>query len=201
MSRAVFGSLFSPHELEEAVQKTLEDWLPVYTQEVEEQYDGIELPSIETWGLENNFTEFPNDDLPAVIVAADGTGDGGEPEEHNAGDYKAGWKVDIVLCVHHPDSVGNARKIVQMYGAVVRGVMIQQRTLGGVGLVKKWTGESYPYEIGEHGIRAAAEQSFLVECDEVVNWRKGPRGPIPPPEPPGPYPVVKDTEVRTEIDE
>ena len=195
-SLEIFGPLFSPHVLEEATVAHLEGWLPTYTEAVEAQYD-LELPEVVTWGLVDSFDRWDDSGqgLPALVVGAEGIGNGGEPEKYGGGDYRAGWELHVLLVVEHPKPDA-ARKIAQLYSAAIRGLMLQQGTLDGAVSVTDWLDEGYPYSIGESSTRAAAENSFLVEKDEVVNWQRGPKTPTPP----KPLPEVKEVDVKTEIE-
>jgi hypothetical protein len=194
------GPLFSPHLIEEGVLARLQRALPLYIQEAEAQY-GVKLPAISSWGLvdEGEDERKPEQGFPALVVVAGGTGKGGEPEEYSGGWYRSAWAVTVLLAVQHPERVV-ARKLAQIYGAVIRGAVLQERSLEGAGRVAKWTGELNPFETSQERTEAASENFFLVQQDEVVNWQMGPKGELPD-APAGEDPEVTEIEVDAEVSE
>lgn len=194
------GKLFSPHLLEEAVLSALQRRIPLYMLEVKSQY-GLELPPVASWGLEDEEEDRqPEQTFPALIVVAGGIGKGGEPEENSDGWYRAKWALQVDLIVEHPQRV-LARKIAQVYGAVIRGALVQERSLTKDGFRIDWTGELNPYRGEKSRTEAASNNFFLVTVEEVVNWRLGPKGDELPEEPPGSDPEVTETDVVLEVDE
>jgi hypothetical protein len=197
---STIGPLFSAHLIEESAIETLQTWLPTYAAEAKAQY-GLELPEIKSWGLTpSTYDKFPEQALPALVVVADGIGKGGEPEEYAGGHYRASWALGVAVAIQHPD-MNKARKIAQIYGAAVRGALLQRRSLGAGGRVSRWIDEGYPYATKEKRTRAAAENVFLVTQDEVVNWRQGPKGDEPPEETPATYPEITEVGVDVEVKE
>lgn len=194
----IVGPLFSPHLIEEAALRTLRDWLPVYRDAIYNRYKA-RLPKIESWGLENSTAKRqPEQKLPSLIVVADGIGQDGAPEEHTAGLYRASWIFGVAVVIES----GNpfiARRNAQMYGAAVRGAILQHRSLGLDGCVSKWLDESYPFGSKESKTRAVAESLFAVEVDEVVNWQMGPKG-EPPSSIPAADPEITEVDVKAEVE-
>jgi hypothetical protein len=194
-----YGSLFSPHQIEEGVLSALQRRIPSYADEALTQH-GVKLPEIQSWGLVDEQAErWPEQKLPALIVVAGGTAKGGDPEEYAGGWYRAGWSLAIVVVVEH-SSVVEARRIAQVYGAVVRGALLQKRSLGGSGRVARWTGELNPFEKAAKATRAASENFFLVTQDEVVNWQLGPKTADPTDSPPGLDPEITEVNVDVEVE-
>ena len=194
------GKLFSPHLLEEAALAALQRRLPLYMKAVQAQY-GLELPELASWGLiDEDESRWPEQGLPALIVIAGGIGKGGEPEENSDAWYRAKWGLEVTVIVEHPEMV-MARKIAQIYGAVIRGALVQERSLGKDGFRIDWTGELNPYRDEKSRTEAASNNFFLVTVEEVVNWRLGPKGDELPDEPPGSDPEVTETDVAVEVNE
>ena len=188
------GTLFSPHLIEEGVLSTLQRWLPLYRAEIEAQY-GIELPDIASWGLvDEEDDRWPEQALPALIVIAEPT----EEAEKYSGWSRASWPFQVAVIVEHPQRVW-ARKIAQLYGAAIRGAILQRRSLGGIGRVTDWTGERLPFEATKSRTEAASQNLFLVQQDEVVNWQMGPKGEVPPDEPPPDGPEITEVDVDVEV--
>lgn len=188
------GPLFSPHLIEEGVLSTLQRWLPLYVEEVKAQY-GVELPEIASWGLEDEDDErWPEQALPALIVIAERTRD---EEKASEGWYRAGWPFQVSVIVEHPQRVW-ARKIAQLYGAVIRGAVLQRRSLGDAGRATVWQGERLPYLAEKSRTEAASHNSFVVKQDEVVNWQMGPKEDTPPDAPPPDGPQITEVDVEVE---
>src|SRR3954447_1799159 len=153
------GALFSPHLIEEGALSTLQRWLPLYLDEVEAQY-GVRLPEIASWGLEDEEDDrWPEQALPALIVVAEQTED---EQETNEGWYRASWPFQVTVIIEHPQRVW-ARKIAQLYGAVVRGAVLQRRSLGSAGRVAGWRGERLPFEAKKSRTEAASQNFFVVQ--------------------------------------
>lgn len=189
------GTLFSPHLIEEGALSVLQRWLSLYMEEAKAQY-GIELPSIKSWGLEDDKTDrWPEQALPALIVVAEPTQG---TEKYSDGWYRANWPFQVVVIIEHPERV-MARKIAQIYGAVIRGAILQHRDLGDGGRVAKWVNEALPFEATKSRTEAASQNFFLVQQDEVVNWQMGPKGDEPPETPPPDGPEITETEVHADV--
>lgn len=194
----IVGPLFSSHLIEEAALRTLRDWLPIYRTAIYNRYK-VKLPKIESWGLENSTADRrPEQKLPTLIVVAGGIGQDGSPEEHSGGMYRASWAFGVAVVVES----GNpfvARRNAQLYGAAVRGAILQHRSLGLDGCVAKWLDEDFPYGSKEGRTRAKAESLFALEVDEVVNWQMGPKG-TPPNSIPTQDPKITEVDVDVEVE-
>lgn len=192
------GELFSPHLIEEEILRVLQRWLPLYVDHVAELY-GIELPGIASWGLvdEEDDERWPEQAYPALVVIAEQT-EG--VEQYAEGWYRATWPFRVALYVEHPSRV-EARRIAQLYGAVIRGAILQRRSLGDAGRSATWSGEQLPFQAERTRTLAASFNNFLVTQDQVVNWQAGPKDELPPGEPPAEGPEITETEVDVEVDE
>lgn len=193
------GPLFSPHLIEEAVLSQLMRRLPLYSKVALEQW-GVKLPEIESWGLKDEEdTRWPEQGLPALVVIADETR---TIEEHTDGWYRATWPFKVALWVADPQII-EARKIAQIYGAVIQAAVLQRRSLGldgSSGLV--WEGQKLPFEPDHDRFIAISLNSFSIVIDEVVNRRNGPKDDTElPAEPPGPDPEITEVDIAVEVAE
>jgi hypothetical protein len=196
---STIGPLFSPHLIEEGAIATLQKWLPFYAGVAKEEH-GLELPPIKSWGLlDNTYDRWPEQALPALVVVAEGIGRGGSPEKHSGGYYRASWGLGVVVVVQHPKTI-MARKIAQIYGACIRGALLQRRSLGAGGQIADWLDEASPYGVNERRTRAASENVFSVTQDEVVNWQMGPKTDEPPATVPI-EPEITEVDVDAEVNE
>jgi hypothetical protein len=193
------GPLFSPHLIEEAVLSQLMRRLPLYSKAAEEQFS-VKLPEIESWGLvDEDDDRWPEQALPAVVVIADETRN---VEEHTDGWYRASWPFSVTVWIEHPQRVW-ARKIAQIYGAVVQAALLQRRSLGLEAGLLRWEGQKLPFQAEQSRTQAISLNSFSVVIDEAVNWRNGPKDDTDlPEEPPGPDPeATEEPDIVLEVKE
>ncbi len=193
----VIGPLFSAHKIEEAVLRNLKRWLPGYLS-IACEIHGIEegIAGVESWDLGTELESFPENALPALLVACEGILE--EPEKGAGGMYRAEWGCEVGIAIAAANAV-KARIYSQVYAAAIRGALMQRRTLGDDGQVSRWLGEVYgrPEAIDDRRSRSTAAVAFAVRKDEVLSWTRGP-GTDAPPIPDG-WPVVKETATETEI--
>lgn len=191
------GPLFSPHMIEEAVLASLMRRLPLYSKAALDQW-GIKLPEIASWGLvDEEEDRWPEQQLPALVVIADETRN---VEEHSAGWYRASWPFSVTVAIAHAERV-QARKIAQIYGAVVQAALLQRRSLGLEDGELRWEGQKLPFHAEQDRTEAVSQNLFSVVIDEVVNWRNGPKTDELPEEPPGPDPEITEVDVAVEVAE
>jgi hypothetical protein len=197
---SIFGPLFSAHQIEESVVSNLRTWIPTYLAEAARQH-GVKLAPVRSWGLASEFDRWPEQGYPALVVAADGIGKGSSPEKYGGGNYRAGWACGVTVAVRAA-TLPEARKYGQIYAAVIRGVMLQRRSLGEAGQVAEWLDEGYgAIEVEQKRTTFGAENVFVITKDEVINWRQGPKGDAPPDEIPEAWPIVNEVDVKTEVEE
>jgi hypothetical protein len=191
------GPLFSPHVIEEAVLSVLQRWIPLYSDAARDQH-GIKLPEIASWGLVDEDEEkWPEQGYPALVVIAEQTEN---VEQYAEGWYRATWPFRIALYVEAAQRV-EARMVAQVYGAVIRGAILQRKSLGDAGRDATWMGEKLPYEAEHSRTLAASFNTFTITQDQVVNWQAGPKDELPPEEPPGEGPEVTETAVEVDVEE
>lgn len=191
------GPLFSPHQIEEAVLSQLMRRLPLYSKVAQQQW-GVKLPGIQSWGLvDEEDDRWPEQALPALVVIAE---EARGVEEHSGEWYRATWPFSVTVWIEHPERVW-ARKLAQIYGAVVQAAVIQRRSLGVEGVRVAWEGEKLPWEAEQSRTQAVSQNFFSVVVDEVVNWSVGPKTDELPDEPPGPDPEVTEVEIDVEVND
>lgn len=176
----VFGSFVTGADVESAVRSTLTLWMPAYTFEVARQ-KSTTLPPIRVYG--QSLATLPTgevaDELPAVIVVAPGLN--GDPVERGDGAVDATWAVGVGVVVSAQTS-DMAQTLAKLYGAAIRGLLVQKGSLGGFATGTSWTDEeTTPY--GYDTVKAVAQciLMFEVQVPAVVNRFGGPA--VPPPDP------------------
>jgi hypothetical protein len=193
----VVGPLFSPHLLEESILRKLQRWLPGYLT-IACELNGVEegIEAITSWGLQDEDDDkWPEQGLPALVVVAGRTI--GEPKKHSKGMYRAVWPISIGVAIAASNGV-LARKYAQVYGAAIRGVILQGRSQGEEGQTAEWLGDE-PGIIAVEQRRTIASNAnaFAITKDDVVSWRMGSGSDKPPI--PDTWPEVTETDAETEI--
>lgn len=195
----VVGPLFSSHVIEEAVLAQLRRRLPGYLSiacEIHEVKGGI--AAVKSWAVANTGEKWPEQGLPALLVT--GPEETSGTEAHGQGMHRATWPVEVALVIAAKTGPA-ARKYARIYGAAVRGALLQRRSLGVDGATTTWRGEGTGI-VGmdkQRRTMAANANLFEVTVDNVVSWRMGPGADKPPI--PDDWPEVTETEVETEIEE
>jgi hypothetical protein len=195
----VVGPLFSSHVIEEAVLAKLRRWLPGYLT-IACDLHGVngKIAGVRSWAVANTAEKWPEQGLPALLVV--GPEESSEVEASGQGMYRATWPVEVGLVIAARTGP-NARKYARIYGAAIRGALLQGRSQGEEGLTTTWRGEGNGI-LGldqKRRTMAANANLFDVTVDNVVSWRMGPGSNKPPI--PSDWPEVTETEVEEEITE
>ena len=183
---SIFQPIFAAHSLELAVMQTLRDWMPTYLREIELQQSLPEgqIPPPKTYTTRNEFTTFPEDQMPICVVISPGLS--GEPYTEGNGTISGWWSLGIgVLASAATEEDTNF--LSKVYAAAVRAIMVQQSSLGGMCSSIEWVDESYddiPTDVQERTIRAAQWIGRAL-IDNVVNRSAGPEVPPDPETQPG----------------
>lgn len=201
---SIFGQIFTPHILEERIKTLLGEWMPTYLQEVELQSLGpsergkLEIPK--SIVSRNEFSKFPEDQLPMLVVINAGVAD--DPIRDGESIYGAWWAIGIGIIVSAKDEESTARAC-GIYSAAVRGVMIQKG--GTVSQGVEWADETYddvPTDDDQSRTLRAARLIFRVYIDDVVQSWGGPAEPAEPDpdvQPGSEWPTADTVEVVTRL--
>lgn len=189
---STIGPLVDSGQIEADVLRTLQTWLPTYLLEAvaQAEHDPIAAPA--SWAIISQYDRWPEQGLPAVIVVSPGIIEDSTRRD-GEGFYRATWAVEVSVTVAAAKSTV-ARRMAQIYGAAVRGALLQRRSLGHQTQVTDWINE----EIG--GVNAdkrrtvcVVANAFHVERADVVTTQ-GPTGDEPPA--PGSWPIVNEATVE-----
>jgi len=177
----------------------LRRWLPGYLS-IACDLHGVDgrIAGVKSWAVANTGEKWPEQGLPALLVV--GPEETVDVEASGQGMYRATWPIEVGLVIAARTGP-NARKYARIYGAAIRGALLQGRSQGEEGLTTKWRGEGTGI-VGldkQRRTMAANANLFDVTVDNVVSWRRGSGSDKPPI--PEEWPEVTETEVEEEITE
>ena len=197
---SIYGRMVSASDVEDAVLAQLQTWLADYLMEVE-RYHQLEvgsLPMPRSWVVSSEVEKFPEDQLPALILASPGLTE--PPLADGRGIYTARWQMTASVMV----SVrGNrlALRIARLYALAVRGALLQQQSLPELPARRiDWMDERYRLldSIDDRTV-CISEVEVGVEVSDVLTRQAGPLAPGMGPGLPGPqsptWPVAETADV------
>lgn len=177
---SVFGDIKTGDDVEDAVEATLRLWFRTYLNEIELQkgVPSLNLPAPRSYTNHNEFTTFPEDQLPQCVIISPGMA--GPPKMEGDGTFRAFWRLGIGVVNSAKDAASTNRNS-KWYAAAVRAIILQHRSLGGIAQGVKWELESYEEgPVESERTLAVASCEFIVEVEGVVDSGQGPAVPEPP---------------------
>jgi hypothetical protein len=179
-----FRRILVASSIEEATKTLLQKWFATYLREVERQigWDREPLPSPANYVNRNSFDVEPGEKMPKVVVISPGLYQAPTHPQSN-GYYNASWQIAIGIAIAARNEE-LADQICKMYGAAIRGIMLQHQDLEQDSVKQViWLDESYDdLQIpNQHQLFKAAASLFAVEVEDVTSRWAGP--PVPTEEP------------------
>lgn len=172
------GTLTHPAMLERWMMALLNGQMPAYLAEVAAQNDingAIRQPR--TIKAAGGLEKWPEDQLPALIVVSPGLRQ--EPTGPKDGWIAATWILSVAAVVSAATQI-DARYLASLYGAAIRGAVMQNRTLGSgrQDVRAEWANEDLD-EIAPEDNRTltAALEIFNVHVSRAVCQTCGPAEP------------------------
>ena len=164
MPGTTIGPLFDAGQLEADVIAALKTGLPHYLRHVESLTGHATLAPVKSWAVISEYDRFPEDGLPALIVAAPGLVE--EPDRDGEGFYTATWSLEVSVTVGGQNPK-QTRRVSQLYAAAVRGAMLQLPIPNAD--VKRWLDETYDdVPTAKRRSILATSNVFAVEVTDVV---------------------------------
>lgn len=182
--RTPFGPMIDGSIVENAVIAHLKKWYSTYLAEVERQagVDAGTWKRPRAWITTNEFDNFPEAQLPAVLLICPGLA--GKPMKTGGhGKYRAPFSLAtavIVSAATRADAIMLSKK----HSLALRAVMVQKASIGGFALGCEWIGEVYD-DLGHDSSRSIAvgKSQFIIEVDDVLTQRRGPAASEPQSDP------------------
>lgn len=197
MSDQIYGPLVLATDIEDGATLTLQTWMPQYVGRVSRKVrngDSLWLPAPKSYVVANDPTHWPEDQLPAIVLASPGTM--GKPQRSGRL-YRAFWQLQVVVYVSSNDRPATER-LAKFYGGAVRSVFTAKADLGGIAAGCEWLGEKYDIRISDRDERTlgSCSNTFSVDVRDVVQALGGPSLVTPPEVVPPDWPVADHVTVN-----
>lgn len=168
-----FGFSIGRGEVLNDVQATIEAFIKDYLAEAERQH-GKEprwLPNFKTYTQVNEFRNWAQDETPVCVIVSPGLA--APPEKKGDGWYMAKFDLGIAIIVQ-ANNRENTNALADMYGPIIRQLMLQQAGYGGlISGIDFEDEKSNDVPETEDRAQAAVQVIFTVEVPGVVNGRLG----------------------------
>lgn len=177
---SIFGEIIDAGIVEEAAADTLRQWFLTYTRELELQLGLTQdsIPQPRSYTVATEIDRDVEDQLPAVVVVSPGISD--EPKMEGDGSYRVTWSVGIGVFASAKDRSSTSVAI-RRYCAIVRAIVLQKASLGGVASGTRWLDENYDdMDFDDGRTIGVGTVLFEVEVHNAVTRRGGPAVPTAP---------------------
>jgi hypothetical protein len=176
----VIRPIITAAQVEDAVKLTLQTWFNTYLREIEIQggLTALELPLPRSYTVVNELDDFPELQLPRVLIISPGTV--GDPRAEGDGTMTFFWRVGIGIVAQ-----GNTRETTnrntKLYAAAARAILLQKQGLGGLATNIDLESEEYDeYSPDQSRTLGVASLVTIVTIPGAVNRRGGPAVAVPP---------------------
>lgn len=181
---SIFNAIKIADDLETATRNTLEKWFKTYLRELElQQAEGEDVYPMPTKFLvAERFDQESSDTLPAIVVVSPGLSRA--PRQEGDGTFRCFFSIGVGVFVAGKDRA-STKRLVRVYTAICRTIMLQHQSLGGFADGTTWLDESYDdnFHFSDTETIGAGQVVFEVEVAEVVSRYGGPGLYVPPVEP------------------
>lgn len=178
----IFGRILSTDNVEDAIEETLRTWMPTYLEELRLQHG---MPSTkkfqapQSYNIRPDYERWAEEKLPAIITVP--LGPAAAPFKDGEGSYTSPMRIALVAFAQGNDKATTNRNT-KVYGAAVRAILLQQRSLGGLCEETVWEGEEFNEGITDAQGRSIASvvNTFVFHIHHVLDHNGGPAFPTPP---------------------
>jgi hypothetical protein len=200
---SIFGAIEVTDDVEQAVIDTLRKWFKTYLVEYElqaglitDKYQEPKHPLPKQWLRANDLDKANADALPSIVVVSPGISPRSVPHQEGDGSFRVFFSIGVGVfagaTVRH-----DTMKLIRVYTAIIRTIMLQKQALGGYADGSTWLDESYDndFTFEDDQTISAGQVVFEIEVSGIVNRYGGPAVEIPDPEQPGSdWPTVETHE-------
>jgi hypothetical protein len=155
-----------------------------------------QLATPNSYATVSEYDRFPEQQLPAIIVAAPGMVE--RPVRSGDGFLSGTWTIEVSATVS-ANNGKDTRRLAQMYLSAIQGAILQRRSLGDPFSAASLTMVEYA-DIPNERRRSiiAAASAFEVSVHKMLSTNQGPVSPEPPDPIPATWPVVSEVNVSIE---
>jgi|SRR5215831_568656 len=191
---SIFDEIAVTDDLEHAVLDTLKNWFPTYIREVELQspaapdprnipLDSLPLPR--AYLTVDELDREAANQMPSIVVVSPGLSGRSVPLQEGDGSFNVPFSIAVGVFVT-ADQRKNTQRLVRLYTATARAIMLQKQSFGGFAGGSYWLDESYDDRLTftDDQTISAGQVVFEVWVNQVVNRYGGPKVPFQPQEPP-----------------
>lgn len=210
---SIFGDVNIASQLEQAVIDTLQKWFATYLTEYELQAGLIpnnttplKHPLPKSYYSADQLDKPDADMLPCIVVVNPGMSTKTPPKQEGDGTFRVFFNVGIG-CFVGTTTRAETLKLVRVYTAICRMIMLQKQSLGGFADGVTWLDESYDdnFPFVDKQTIGAGQVVFEVEISGFMDRFAGPKTVDPSPTQPGSnWPlaaqVLADVDVEGEDD-
>ena len=205
----VFGPVIDGTGVEVAVRDTIDKWFLTYLREFEVQAGLIPdhhatpfHPLPKSFSVANNLDRSNTEALPSIVVVSPGTSDRIGPRMSGDGMFIVNYLIGVGCFVSAPTRA-DTMKLVRVYTAICRTILLHKQSLGGYASGSTWLDESWDddFTFTDDQTISVGQAVFEIEVAGVVSRYGGPDEPDGDDTVPGTWPVVEDVIAVIEMKE
>lgn len=198
MSSSPYGEIRTEGDVRHAAENTLKRWIRQYIGEVGAQHGLARdaIPQIRSWTASPEFEQWPEEQLPAIVVVTPGTV---APPERYDESFSIAWTlgVAIIASARDAESTGD---LIGYYEAAVRTLLIQKGSLGKFATASDWEAsrfDEHPLP-GQNRTLRTVMVTFTVTVPKM-SQRYG--GPTDPAVDPSEWPTITSHDEEIDVEE
>jgi hypothetical protein len=177
----IFRDIKVATDVEKAALMTLEAWMSTYLREIELQQNLPQdaIPEPTAYLIAEEVDNQHGDRLPMLVALSPGLSR--PPQQTGNGSFRATFALGISIIASAAERDDN-KYLIRLYSAVIRAIMLQRQSLGGVSNGIAWIDETYDDNLtfADNLTVHAGTVTFEVEVDDTVNRFAGPTTPMEP---------------------
>lgn len=185
MTDEVFGNIVSSGQVEDALLQHLRKWLPTYLAFLDRDQplpDNIKTANVRAWEVTPYFDLSDEPQMPAIKIVSPGPTD--PPVKDGQGIYRGVYEMSVVAIVTSKNEPAT-KALRDRYAAAIVGCVMQKRSLGDPNVRgTDFHGvNTFDLPAEQRRTKMAVSAKFLIEYENIIDWKAGPSLPIISPDP------------------
>lgn len=187
-----FGASVLSKDVADAVQATIEAWEPEYREWFKRARNlALQIPKPGSYVVTSDWDHFPEEKLPAIQIVH---GEVKKPRLDGRRQYRAMFPIQVGVFVEARDRQ-TTEDLASLYGGVIREIIVQKGSLGGLAVQSCWEGEASGVHVTDTSKRTIGTCiiDFTIDVRNIATRFGGvpePRSVEHVQEPPADTPVV-----------